>query len=135
MEQRGKRRLSAPEIPKEAWSDFRQDYEAGMSVVQIAEKYYCDPRTVRTAIIYNRSSADAGKRIKPRAIEDYDEHIEVLWQRCGQEYSSLCARSRVITAAIQKEGFSGGERTVRNYLKNQPYVIPYLKEEGNDSII
>ena len=41
------RRLSLPDLPEEKWSDFRKDHEGGMTLKAIAEKYMCDPRTVR----------------------------------------------------------------------------------------
>ena len=42
-----------PALPSEEWCDFRKDYEAGMTMKSIAEKYMCDPRTVRNHLRSN----------------------------------------------------------------------------------
>ena len=53
-------RILLPDIPKEQWSDFRTDFENGMTLKDIADKYHCDPRTVKTALPLNRGSSDFG---------------------------------------------------------------------------
>lgn len=114
-------RIVLPDIPKEQWSDFRADYESGMTMKEIASKYFCDPRTVSSALSLNRGSSDFSKRIQPKKLAPHERTIAQL-VRDTTEYKSLLKLSRRITAELQKEGYSGGERTVRNYLQTRPDV-------------
>lgn len=113
--------ICLPDIPKEQWSDFRADYESGMTMQAIASKYHCDSRTVSKALSLNRGSSDFGKRIQPKKLEPHEETISQLVRNTA-EYKSLLKLSRRITAELQKEGYSGGERTVRNYLQTRADV-------------
>lgn len=114
-------RILLPDIPKEQWSDFRADYESGMTMAEIASKYYCDARTVSKALHLNRGSSDFGKRIQPKKLEPHEETISRLLRNTA-DYKSLSKLSQHITSEIQKEGYSGGERTVRNYLQTRSDV-------------
>jgi hypothetical protein len=42
-----------------------------MTLKQIAEKYHCDQRTVRTCILLNKSSGDLGKQNAPTKLQPY----------------------------------------------------------------
>ncbi len=117
-----------PDIPKEQWSDFRSDYESGMTMAEIASKYYCDPRTVSKALHLNRGSSDLGKKTQPKKLEPHEGTITRL-VRNTSDYKSLSKLSQHVTAEIQKEGYSGGERTVRNYLKTRPDVKALSKTQ------
>ena len=117
-----------PDIPKEQWSDFRVDYESGMTMKEIASKYYCDPRTVSSALSLNRGSSDFSKRIQPRKLDPHEETISRL-VRNTSDYKSLSKLSQHVTSELQKEGYSGGERTVRNYLKTRPDVKALSKTQ------
>lgn len=125
-----KRKLNLPDIPEWKKCDYRHDYDAGMSISQIAEKYYCDRRTVRTALIHNHSSKQLGKRKKPTILSKYEQRIFTLWNE-NKEKTSLLSISKSITETIGEEGYTGKERTVRNYLKSQPYVLAYQEERKN----
>ena len=94
------RRLHPPDIPEKEWSDFRCDYESGMTLKMIAEKYFCDPRTVRKAQIDS-------------LYQDF-----ILIQQTSHKKSGICDISRKITRILADEGYTGSERTVRNYLRN-----------------
>ena len=127
-----------PTIPQEQWSDFRVDYESGMTLKDIAAKYYCDSRTVKTALSLNRGSSDFGKRIVPKKLDRYIDSISESLQQTKQ-IKSLSKLSQEITSNLQMDGYSGGERTVRNYLGTRPDVKVLLehqqkknKEDSND---
>ena len=120
------------DIPNEQWSDFRVDYESGMTMMEIASKYYCDPRSVSTALSLNRGSADLGKRTQPKKLELHEETISRL-VRNTSDYKSLSRLSQHVTSELQKEGYSGGERTVRNYLKTRPDVKALSKTQQKKS--
>jgi len=68
-------RILLPDIPEEQWSDFRIDYENGITLKEIALKYHCDPRTVRTALPLNRGSIDFGKWASPKKLEAHIDSI------------------------------------------------------------
>lgn len=121
-------RILLPDLPKEQWSDFRADYESGLTMTEIASKYHCDSRTVSKALHLNRGSSDFGKRIQPKKLEPHEETIAKLVCQTT-EYKSLLKLSRRITAELQKEGYSGGERTVRNYLQTRSDVKALSKTQ------
>ena len=118
------RRLSPPDIPEKEWSDFRCDYESGMTLKMIAEKYFCDPRTVRKSIMTNKSSSEIGKQSEPTKLAEYVEQIDSLYQdfiliqQTTHKKLGICDISRKITRIITDKGYTGSERTVRNYLRN-----------------
>ena len=101
-------RIVLPDIPKEQWSDFRSDYEAGMTLADIAVKYYCDPRTVRTALSLNRGSNDFGKRIVPKKAD-------------AEVFEDI----KVITGAEETSGF-----TIKQHASDIGIVSEYLSEGG-----
>lgn len=119
--------LSLPDLPPEEWSDFRKDYENGMSLKDIADKYVCDPRTVRNLLIINRNSFDIGRQRVPTRLDPYIELIEDFCSSSDRK-TGICTLSRQITARIQELGYKGSERTVRNYLRSRFYI---LQKKGN----
>ena len=134
--------LPLPDIPEEAWCDFRRDYESGMTLKRIAEKYYCDSRTVKSCILNNKSSTELGSQKKPTKIAAYIDLIDTEFQKIisDQSFTSegagICEISEKITEMIQQSGYDGSERTVRNYLRIT-YQFPRDpeepgKESGND---
>lgn len=134
METRIKRRISLPEIPRDKWCDFRKDYENGMSLAAIGEKYLCDRRTVRTALQYNHSSTELGKRKKPTLLSRYEEQIEKLCVSDDQDAKSLHAISQRITEQLHQAGYHGSERTIRNYLNRQPYITAYMEKQHRKGV-
>lgn len=129
MEQH-RRKLVLPHLSKVEWSDIRREYESGMSVNAIAEAHVCDPRTVRRALKYNYSSTEIGKRIKPVITDRYREQIREYFQQFNSG-GSLHAISCKITEQLRKEEYAGSERTIRNYLMKQPYVMKMIEETGH----
>ena len=121
------RKLSLPHLNEAEWSDLRREYESGMSVNAIAEEYVCDPRTVRRALKYNYSSTEIGKRIKPVITDRYQKQIRVYFEQFNSG-KSLHAISCQITEQLRKEEYAGSERTIRNYLMKQPFVMKMMEE-------
>ena len=114
-------RFHPPDIGNRAPCDFRLDLNDGMTLKQIAEKYHCDQRTVRTCILLNKSSGDLGKQNAPTKLQPYIDEVESLFQSLidqssGQKPFSTLSISRQITMIISEHGYAGSERTVRNYL-------------------
>ena len=160
-----------PDIRPHLRCDFRIDFDAGMTLKQIGDKYHCDQRTVRACILRNKSSAELGRQFAPTKLQPYFDEIDRLYQQSlrychEQERSSsstvsnsvgnltdkpvesssfpvdirpgtsenvpdlpkpdrksngdvpsIMQLSRDITAAISAKGYTGSERTVRNYLR------------------
>lgn len=117
-------RLHLPDLPEREWCDFRRDYESGLTLKMIADKYVCDPRTVRKCILANKSSDEIGKQSEPTKLAAYVEQIDSLYQdfiliqQTSQKKLGICDISRKITRILAAEGYTGSERTVRNYLRN-----------------
>ena len=120
-ERTGRKSLLLPELAPEDWCDFRRDYESGMSCKAIAEKYICDPRTVRQCLLLNKSSGSLGKQTAPTKLAPYIPQIRELIRKytADEEYarSGICSISRIITEQLRAAGYTGSERTVRNYLR------------------
>ena len=116
-------RLPLKDIPESEWTDIRQDYESGMTQKAIAEKYFCDVRTVKTCLLKDYPSSEIGRQKAPRKISPYRDRIDKLYRECITDYGDLlskpgiCTISQRITDDITKEGYDGSERTVREYLR------------------
>ena len=119
-----RRRIPLPDLPEGEWCDFRCDYESGMTLKDIAEKYFCDPRTVRRCIFANKSSSELGKQMELTKLAAFSEQIDSLYweivdaQDISKKKIGICDISRRITAELEAEGYTGSERTVRNYLRS-----------------
>ena len=119
-------RLPLPDTPESEWTDMRRDYESGMTQKEIAEKYFCDVRTVRNCLLHDYSSSEIGRQKAPTKISEYRDRIDELYREYAFFHNDLlsqpgtgkiCQISQRITDEITKEGYSGKERTVRNYLR------------------
>ncbi len=125
-------RFTMPDIPREQWCDFRVDLvENGMSLTDIAAKYYCDPRTVRSCIQKNKSSIALGKKSTPPRIQSSEsvirkillEHIDQLPDTVNTSYGLSC----YLYPFLQAAGCSYSERTLRDYLKKSPHAKALLE--------
>lgn len=128
-----------PKLTEEEWCDFRIDYETGMTLKDIAAKYFCDPRTVRRCILQNRSSESIGKQVAPTRLEPYIDHVAELYQQqirdqeTEKAISGICKISSFITKKLKEEGYQGGERTVRNYLRQKhPITVEKDFQKGQN---
>lgn len=126
-------RFHPPDIHMHLRCDFRKDLDTGMTLKQIAAKYHCDQRTVRTCILLNRSSTELGKQYAPTKLQPYMNLIQELYQseneHSGSVHAGILQISRKITALLSELGYTGSERTVRNYIRSHCIPIP----EQNDS--
>ena len=112
-----------PDLPEDMWCDFRRDYESGSTLKAIAAQYMCDPRTVRRCIMANKSSDELGRQTAPTKLAPYHVMIDCLYAKCTekntQEVIGICQISQYITDQLKKCGYTGSERTVRNYLRSK----------------
>lgn len=117
--QKRNRKLHIPSsVPHSDWCDFRIDYESGMTLQQIGEKYCCDPRTVRTCIIKNRSSQDLGRKSTPSILKPFHQEIARIIREQSDSETSIYSLSCLVTKKLRNSGYAGSERTVRNYLSD-----------------
>lgn len=137
---RRRARLYLPDYPQEEWCDFRQDYESGMTLKQIAEKYLCDPRTVRKSITANKSSSEIGSQTAPTKLAAFAERIDALYGEyvfrspdSSSGKQGICEISRRITDQLQQDGYTGSERTVRNYLRSNYQFVARQDEEDKEA--
>lgn len=122
-----------PPIPKDEWCDFRLEYESGSTLKEIAEKHFCDPRTVRRCISSNKSSTELGRQTEPTKLAPYYDMIDTLFQQIiidkeadpgSDNKVGICEISRIITQQLISQGYTGSERTVRNYLRKKcQYIV------------
>ena len=150
--------------------DFRIDFDNGMNLKEISQKYHCDQRTVRTCILLNKSSTELGRQYAPTKLAPFVQEIEALYQSCfsqnriGWEHpvpdhpcpedqkcetqpenslsenslsetpktQGIVQISREITAVISAHGYTGSERTVRNYIRSHCLPSP---QPGNEPAI
>lgn len=128
-----RRKINIPStIPPFEWCDFRKDYEAGMSLYAIGEKYCCDPRTVRSCIIRNKSSSELGRKSTPSILEPYHREIQQILHEMSEEEISLYKKSMAVTQRLKDSGYTGSERTVRNYLNSHNPIHHHMPHDLQD---
>ena len=134
-----RRRMDLPDIPKESWCDFRVDYESGMTLKAIGCKYVCDPRTVRKCILANRSSTEIGKWLGKTKVGDFVIKIDALYRLYTSDPDhipnnpGICEISGKIAEELRAEGYTGGERTVRNYLRSHYEFVSDSADSEEDN--
>ena len=112
------RTFHPPDIPPESWCDFRIAYEQHRTLKEIANAFICDPLTVKHCILLNKSSKELGRQLAPTKLTPYINTIDQIYMQLPSD-TTICTASRIVTKAIEKQGYSGSERTVRNYLRNR----------------
>ena len=117
------RRKIDDEIPEKDWCDARRAYVLeGKTLKQIADEHHMDVRSVKRLIMENRSYDDLGKWRKPSVISSYTERIEYLLKHVPQaNLSYVTSLSAHIYEVLVAEGYTGSERSVRNYLNTLPW--------------
>ena len=116
-----------PDLPREKWCDFRVGYsEHNKTLVQLAEEYMCEPRTVRSCLLRNKPSSSLGKKTVPTQIDLYRDEIQEALEKALPELPdgirSIYQLSCFLLPVLQERGYKGSERTLRNYLHLHPRV-------------
>ena len=117
--------FTLPDLPRARWCDFRIKYiEQHMTLRELAEEYMCDPRTVRACLIHNKSSSSLGKKTVPTRIDLCRDEIRDLLEQelpCLPDHiRSIYQLSRYLFPLLRERGYTGSERTLRNYLHLHP---------------
>ena len=107
------------QIPEEQWSDARRQYILEeKSLGRIGKEQHMDPRTVSKLVKNNLNFDRVGKHQSPSKVEPYaDAILDFLTSGCFQRYSGIMTVSEKILARIRSLGYTGSERTLREYLK------------------
>lgn len=120
-------RFTLPDLPRAQWCDIRASYiERGLTLVELAEIYQCDYRTIKACLIRNKSSKSFGKKSTPTRIDLCKNELqELLRQHLNQlpeDVHSIYQLSCYLLPLLKECGYSGSERTLRNYLHTNPSV-------------
>lgn len=121
-EKRQPHKFILPDIPRQEWCDYRREYEAGLSLRAIAERHFVDPRTVRSGLVHNIGSDGLGRRHAPRKLSIYENQIRTMLPALSEKTDSLIEISRQITSHLKEIGYTGSERTVRNFIRSVLYA-------------
>ena len=109
-------------------------YRSGYSVSEVAEIIGCDRRTAAKLIKNNLSIEEIGKWDgSHKKLAGFAGMINSFTDTRITKYSSLLSFSKDLYTLLVKEGYTGSERTVRNYLSRQKKVSIYfdsLKRKG-----
>ena len=107
------------QIPEEQWSDARRQYILEeKSLGRIGKEQHMDPRTVSKLVKNNWNFDRVGKHQSPSKVEPYAGAIlDLLTSGCFHRYSGIMTVSEKILARIRSLGYTGSERTLREYLK------------------
>lgn len=112
-----------PDLPPEEWSDIRAEFEKTHSLLQVSKTFICDPRTIRRCLRLNLSSKELGCQVTPKKLDSYKNEIDRRFKEiCSRAsnrkaYPGICQISREITAELKMKGYTGSERTVRNFIR------------------
>ena len=117
--------FTLPDLPRARWCDFRIKYiEQHMTLRELADEYMCDPRTVRACLIHNKSSSSLGKKTVPTRIDLCRDEIRDLLEQelpvLPDHIRSIYQLSRYLFPLLRERGYTGSERTLRNYLHLHP---------------
>ena len=120
-------RFTLPDLPRAQWCDIRASYiEKNMTLAELAEIYQCDYRTIKACLIRNKSSKSFGKKSTPTRIDLCKNELqELLRQNLDQlpeDVHSIYQLSCYLLPRLKECGYSGSERTLRNYLHTNPSV-------------
>ena len=119
--------FTLPDLPRNQWCDIRASYiEKGLTLAELAEIYQCDYRTIKACLIRNKSSKSFGKKSTPTRIDLCKNELqELLRQHLNQlpeDVHSIYQLSCYLLPRLKECGYSGSERTLRNYLHTNPSV-------------
>ncbi len=112
-----------PDLPPEEWSDIRAEFERTHSMLQVSVVFMCDPRTIGRCLRLNLSSTDLGRQVTPKKLDPYQNQIHQQFEEiCSMKSNEkthlrICQISRKITDDLKAKGYTGSERTVRNYIR------------------
>lgn len=110
-------------LPESEWCDVRIEYlKDGKTVAQIAEERGCETRAISRMIKGNRSFSDLGRKRTPYRMDGYQETVErLLKSGAFSDASQIMAITRKLLQHLRPLGYTGSERTLRDYLQTLPW--------------
>lgn len=122
-----KQLIYLPELFSDAPSLPRMLYESGRSASEVADIIGCDRRTAARLIRENLDISDIGKwNHAHKKLDTFTGMINSFIDTKLKGYTSLSVFSRDLFHDLQKKGYTGSERTLRNYLSRQERVYQYF---------
>ena len=120
-------RFTLPDLPRNQWCDIRTSYiEKDLTLSELAEIYRCDSRTIKACLIRNKSSKSLGKKSTPTRIDLCRNELQDLLRQhlreLPEDVHSVYQLSCYLLPLLKERGYSGSERTLRNYLHANPSV-------------
>ena len=107
-------------------------YESGKTITEIARIIGCDRRTAARLIKENLDISDIGKwHSENTKLYRYIGLIRSCIDTEMRKHSSLLSFSKYLFHRLKKEGYTGSERTIRNYLRRQERVYMYFQSKRN----
>lgn len=106
-------------------------YLSGKTVSEVAEMLGCERRTAARLIRSNLDTSDIGRwDTSHKKLCGYTEIINVYVNDNIDDYSSVIALSRDLFHLLKKSGYTGSERTIRNYLNQQEHIYGCFHATG-----
>ena len=126
-------RFAMPDLPRHQWCDIRLTYiERNLTLSELADLYKCDSRTIKACLIRNKSSKSVGKKSTPTRIDlcrsELKELLSSHLQKLPEDVHSVYALSAQLYPLLKERGYTGNERTLRNYLHNDPAVKSFFEK-------
>ena len=127
-------KFTLPDLPRHQWCDIRLTYiEKNLTLSELGDIYKCDARTIKACLIKNKSSGSIGKKSTPTRIDLCCDELKHLLASCisdlPDDIHSTYGLSRHLYPFLKERGYLGSERTLRNYLNNDP-AIKSIFEKG-----
>ena len=109
-------------------------YKSGKTITEVAETLRCDRRTASRLIKNNLNEEDIGRwDASHKKLNGYTGIINSFIDSNISKYTSLLSFSKALCSLLAEQGYTGSERTVRNYLNRQKRVRMYfesIKQKG-----
>lgn len=110
-------------------------YKTGKTITEVASTLHCDRRTASKLIKNNLNEEDIG-RWDPshKKLTGYAGIINSFIDTDISKYKSLLSFSKALCSQLAEQGYTGSERTVRNYLSKQKRVRMYFESRKQKGI-
>lgn len=110
-------------------------HKSGKTITEVAETLHCDRRTASKLIKNNLSEADIGRwDVSHKKLTGYTGIINSFIDNNVSKYTSLLSFSKALCSVLNEQGYTGSERTVRNYLNKQKRIRMYFESRKQKGI-
>ncbi len=81
----------------------------------------------------NRNSWEIGHQRAPTILVPWMSEIHRLYAEWNDGHTGICQISRRITLQLKTSGYTGSERSIRNYLREQYFHIEERQNESSEN--